>query len=73
MPKKTQAAVPEPPRGEFIVNPAGVVHEVSAAHAAERLAQDPRYRCATAAEVAAYDAAHGYQTHERPLGAPYSR
>ncbi len=75
MPKKAQAAVPvsEPPRGEFIVNPAGAVHEVSVAHAAERLAQDLRYRLATADEIAAYEAAYGYQTHERPLGAPFTR
>lgn len=72
MAKKAQPPVTEPPQGEFIVNPAGVVHEVSAAHAAERIAQDPRYRRATAEEVAAYEAAHGYQSHERPLGRQYS-
>lgn len=73
VPKKIQTSAPEPPRGRFIVNPAGAVHEVTEAHAAERLAQDLRYRAASADEIAAYEAASGYQTHERPLAAPFSR
>jgi len=71
--KKNQGGASEMARGRFIVNPAGAVHEVSEAHAIERLANDLRFRAATAEEIAAYDAAGGCQTHERPLAAPFSR
>lgn len=75
MAKKNQASAPAPEavRGRFIVNPAGAVHEVTEAHAVERLANDLRYRAATAEEIAAYDAAGGCQTHERPFAAPFTR
>lgn len=75
--KNTAAATPPTERAPkaskryFIVNPAGAVHEVTRAAAADRLKQ-PGYRMATAEEVAALDAANGFQQFDRPIGKPYS-
>lgn len=54
----------------FILNPAGAIHEVTKAHAAERLRQ-PGYRQPTKEQVKAYLSART-QTHDDPIGEPWA-
>lgn len=55
----------------YLVNPAGAIHVVSREHAKWRL-RSPGYRKATAAEIAALEAADGFQRFDQPIAAPWS-
>ena len=71
--KPTPEARPLTPKEKtyYIVNPAGAVHAVDYEHAKWRLAL-PGWRSATAAEVAALNAAGGNQVHDRPIAPPWT-
>ena len=62
---------PKAKKRYFIVNPSGAVHEVTRDHAADRLKQTG-YRMATTEEVAALDAAGGFQAFDKPIGKPHT-
>ena len=72
MPKKQAAANADASGTVFIVAPSGAVHAATAEHARARIGADRRFRYATDEEIAAYQKADGYQTHETPLGARWT-
>lgn len=54
----------------YIVNPAGAIHGVTRAHAADRL-KTAGWRLATEEEIAAY-LGQSIQRHDRPICAPWT-
>jgi len=53
----------------YLVNPKGVVHLATREHARERL-RNPGWHVADKDEIAAYEAAGGHQSLEKPAGKP---